>query len=537
MIVLTCTTTSAAVIADVHPVWTVIVSTLISPEKRPLAYKNVLHTFLHLSAWSGAVWVHVMLGLTGLALPQQGLILMGIAAAFVLIGWLLSRMPGVVGWQMAAAGLLLWITALLEVYYAPVEAPLALVGGAVVCVAALWVTSSRYWIPLLAGLVSFFMLRYGLPLLFNGLWVVGLLLCVSGLEMIRMFRPQRLHSLRGLYLGVIDWGMGLLWVGTITLFAGLYLVARARVPLTEPLLITALVSAIYSVRQRIVGLPYVALALVGCVLFANLASILSSFDRTYQAMSAIICGLALSAVVIRAACFLLLNRLNWLRRARWLVWWIRPLLTAAMMSHLIGLTMLVVLSPMYSLFKVTPVLKETSTALLAAYTILVYMERRNESWLWFALLLTGGTVALIFAGFGLSQPIWTAFVMGMILLVVSRFSLNWRQMEWIGVAILIGGAGLSLNRTTPISLPNIGAAAVLPSLLIYGFLRGRRVPFTAGAGLLGLGLLFLVVRINPWLLPLACGVVLIGSTLLVEVRRKMVEAWLESCAMRWQAWQ
>src|SRR5262249_8140024 len=147
--------TSIAVIADLHPAWSLLVAKLVDAEKRPLIYNYLNHFFLLLAAWLSAIWLHLMFGYTGMPLPRQGILLVGFACAWFVLGRLLSRLPGVVGWPVISAGWLMWCIGLLEVLFSPTEALITMIVGLVVSGIIVQRSKDVYWIPVLIMQVFF----------------------------------------------------------------------------------------------------------------------------------------------------------------------------------------------------------------------------------------------------------------------------------------------------------------------------------------------------------------------------------------------
>ncbi|HLA45798.1 MAG TPA: hypothetical protein VJZ27_20285, partial [Aggregatilineales bacterium] len=66
---------------------------------------------------------------------------------------------------------------------------------------------------------------------------------------------------------------------------------------------------------------------------------------------------------------------------------------------------------------------------------------------------------------------------------------------------------------------------VLTGLLVYGYLAGRRMPFVVSLSAIGGGVVLGMMTINPWLLPLSAGIVIVAGVLLMETQRPLLEGW------------
>jgi hypothetical protein len=159
IVMLACIGTSIAVIADYHPAWTVFIDNLLPTQHFPYANRNVKHLFLFLSGWLSAVWLHLMLGHTGMPLPRQGMFMVVFAGLWFILGQMLSKIPGVVGWSVSSAGCLMWLIGLLEVFFAPTEAILTMILGLAISGEMLRRTRVIYWIPVFILQVFFTILQ------------------------------------------------------------------------------------------------------------------------------------------------------------------------------------------------------------------------------------------------------------------------------------------------------------------------------------------------------------------------------------------
>lgn len=148
--------TSASVLADQHPVWTAIISRLISPEQRPYAFDNVHNAFTLLSAWLSGIWIYLMLEQTLLSFSQRGLVLVLLSAVWIMLGRLLPAVRPVVGWHIYSAGWFLWCTGLVQIFFSPAEAVITAVLGLAISGEALHRSrGARYWLPVMVLQIAF----------------------------------------------------------------------------------------------------------------------------------------------------------------------------------------------------------------------------------------------------------------------------------------------------------------------------------------------------------------------------------------------
>lgn len=156
--------TAEAVLIGWHPVWDAFVQWIAPQQTRPYAHRWLRSAFLLLGAWFAAVWFQLMLGMIGLPAARQGLGLVLVSSAWFLIGWMVERVPGAVGWYVHSAGWLLWGIGLLQVFYSPTEAIITAIFGLVVSTEE-WLRQRRnYWMPVVIMQVAFITLQAALLL-------------------------------------------------------------------------------------------------------------------------------------------------------------------------------------------------------------------------------------------------------------------------------------------------------------------------------------------------------------------------------------
>jgi hypothetical protein len=628
LLIVTCMATSVAVIADRHPVWSAFVARLISPDDRPYAFRSFNHLFLLLTAWLAAIWLHLMLGYAGLPLPHQGMLLVVFSCAWFLLGRLVSRLPGVVGWPIIGAGWLMWLIGLLEVFFSPTDAIITMILGLAISGEALRRSKEVYWIPVFiiqglftalqiawllalpghivllllavgvsaagmfyerqnprAGqvtaatgaalavsiwslqptpvallalnlLTALAVLNYrrwqwlwavylgiGLQIYRSGsidwraLFVAGIVQLVVGVELVRTLRPRQFRTLRETLARDLDWATPLLWIGLLCTTIGLVMgFKHAPAELLGAVLLAAVVSTWFTVRLRIPKFPYIPLALTGIgVGIAAWSATDQPFGQIGSSLLTLNVLLTLASVVIRWICIRIVRTPSLLAGMRWLVWWLRPLLGASFALSAISLPVLLIIG---SFYHVNAAIKIANGLLLTAFAALVYRQQRRQDWLWATLGMAWYCWWTLVAALGTNSILWHTLPVGVILLAVARMIGEPHDglVEIVGTLALVAGGLSTVDRMHLLSSASLLLIVHLLGLVVYGYLARRRLPFISASVLLTLGLLYVVVRINPWLIPLLGGVLLIAATLLVEVRHELAEGWVTGWVERWRQW-
>lgn len=191
VIILVCFVTSVTVFLGGHPAWDVLVAWLVSPEDRPYAHAHVRHIFMFLTAWLLAIWLQIMLGLTAFSTAQQGIVVVGLASAWIVGGRLLGRLPDVAGWPVYAAGWFLWLIGLVQVFFYPSEAIITAIIGLALSAEAICRSRVYQWMPVFILQILFSVLQIAYTLV---LPAHGLLMAVAvGLGIVGMWadRPRK----------------------------------------------------------------------------------------------------------------------------------------------------------------------------------------------------------------------------------------------------------------------------------------------------------------------------------------------------------
>jgi hypothetical protein len=246
--------------------------------------------------------------------------------------------------------------------------------------------------------------------------------------------------------------------------------------------------------------------------------------------------LAALALVMQGWSFWIITVPRRLDKHHWAIWWIRPLLKTATFLSAISLLLLVAYSDFVHF---SPVLRILNALLIAAFAAQIYRKRGRLVWLVVSFLVAWYAWAMAAAALGMTGVFAHTLPLGVALLVAARLinRPDYARLEWAGTLVLLGGAALNLDFENLLSVPMLLLGAHLLGLLVYGYGAGRRIPF-ASAGLLTLGgLIFALAAVNGWLIPLGCGLLLLGVAILVEAQGEAVKQWVEAAAARWRSWQ
>jgi hypothetical protein len=139
--------TSIAVFAGAHPAWDALVTRLVSPVERPYAHRHIRQVFVFLTAWLGAIWLYLMLGVARFPAPQQGIVLVLLSSVWIILGRILPRLPNMTGWPVYAAGWFMWLIGLLQVFFSPAEAMITAIFGLALSAEALHRSKALHWMP------------------------------------------------------------------------------------------------------------------------------------------------------------------------------------------------------------------------------------------------------------------------------------------------------------------------------------------------------------------------------------------------------
>ncbi len=202
--------TSIAVFSGAHPAWTAFVARLIPPEQRGYAFKHVHNVFVFLTAWFSVIWLNLMLEIAQFTTPHQGIILVLLSSVWIILGRLLPRLPGMVGWPVYAAGWFMWLIGLLQVFFAPSEAMITAIFGLTLSAEALYRSKAVHWMPVFILQILFCVLQIAWMLRISGfsfLLAVAFCISIAGMwyDHKRRDPAGRITAITGAILSVIIW--------------------------------------------------------------------------------------------------------------------------------------------------------------------------------------------------------------------------------------------------------------------------------------------------------------------------------------------
>jgi hypothetical protein len=625
LVVIVCFATSLAVIAGLHPAWDVAVARLIPPDRRPYAYRHVRQAFIFLTAWLLMIWLYLMLGAANFAPARQGIILVLMSSAWIVLGRLLPRLPDLAGWPVYAAGWLMWCTGLLLVFFSPPEAIITAIFGLALSAEALHRSKAIHWMPVFMLQLLFSVLQvawmidlpghslllavtmglalvgmaydrpdqragrltaltggalslliwlshvdpittFGISLLALAVllryrrwplgfvfhlalivllitfrmeiywqWVMlagGVQFMIGSLLVIRL-RPRRFRTREMLLFEERDWASSFLWIGGLSVLAGFWSGwQRAATPadLMLPLAAVGAMLALCTTWLRVRRLPYAPVILWTAALLLRTDTLARlPFRQAGDAIVVYSVGIAVWVLALQGVITAALRDSRLLHRARWLRWWIRPLLHTSTFLGVIGVLMAFVL-----LLYPVHVIWFGLTLLLYSLACLILFRRDGRLiWLLMAVALVWIGWLMLLARLGLTGLQWHTLPIGLLLLVMARAvrRIDPGFTELIAVGLMIYGAAVDIKLFGGLfSLAGLIAALQLIGLFVYGYRAQRPAPLAVTLSMGMGGLLWLIFRINPWLIPLLAGVLLLAAAVLLEVERARVERW-------WSDWQ
>lgn len=618
LIVVVCFATSLIVISGGHPAWDALVARIAPPDARPYAYTHIRNAFVFLTAWLLAIWLILMLGAAGFSPARQGIVLVLLSSAWIVLGRLLPRLPGMVGWPVYAAGWFMWLTGLLLVFFSPPEAIITAIFGLALSAEVLYRSKAIHWMPVFILQILFSALQVAWMLDLSGyslLLAVTMGLCVAGMEyerrnpqagritaltggvlslgiwivhanpvstlglallvlaalvryrrwefllaleataalvalmcgvlaywrlllaigalhwvigsaLVVTLRPRRFRTFTTLIFEEYDWASPLLWTGSVCITAAITRGWMIRpVDLVEPLAALAVVLAGCTLLLRVPRLPYVPVAL-GIGLFAHHVMQLGNLNYT-QAGTPIARYAAVTALAA-------LGCLGFGRRAlhchrpfsavRGLVWWVRPALLASGFLAFTSFCMMI----LSALYRPDPAWFVANCLLLSTICLLQFWARGYLRWAGAALALIWMAWTFLLFQMGLHGWQWHTIPLGLILLILARTTarLEPGMTEQAAVGLLLYGGLADLHTRGLLSPAALIAVLQVIGLIAYGYREQRRAPFVIPLAAAGIGAIWVVGRINPWLIPLGLGLGLLAGTVLLEGERARVADWI-----------
>lgn len=623
VVALVCALTAAAVLAGEYPTWDLLVARLIAPDRRPYAYMHARNIFLFVAAWLLAIWLVLMVGAAGFRPAQQGVVLVLLSSAWIVLGRLLPHLPGVVaGWPVYGAGWFMWLAGLLLVFFSPAEAIVTAIFGLALSAEALYRSKAIHWMPAfilqilfsvlqvawmldlpghglllavtlglsaagmayesanrqagritagmggalslliwllfldplstlgivllaLGGLAVYrrwpFLLAAGLPLavlilkfgpatLWPALIGLGGLLVVAGSLLVARLRPRRFRTLRQIFQAEADWATPLLWGGVLSTAAGLF-VGRQHTAdwgeLVPWLLGSAAVVAVCTVWLRVPRLPYVPLVMLSGTLLLTIGRLAAlPYQAAGKPMAAFGMALVLVALALQALAYGALDLARLSSHARWLTWWIRPLLHTKAFLAVTGLAVAL----MAQIYPCSPLWFAATSLLLSLTLALVFWRTRIIRWAGAALALGWLAWVALLAALGATGVLWHTLPPGIGLLIFARWPrLNDpAPVEIGGIGLLLCGSVIDFQEHGMVLSTAVLLAVQLVGLMVYGWAKGRALPFLSGLVVILGGLLWVMAQVSLWLIPLAAGLFLLGGAVLLEVERERLAHWVSS---------
>jgi hypothetical protein len=618
--------TSLAVLAGAHPAWDALVVRLIPPHERPYAHRQVRQAFVFLTAWLAAIWLYLMLGLAGFPAPQQGIILVLMSSVWIMLGRILPRLPGMVGWPVYAAGWFMWLIGLSQVFFSPAEAMVTAIFGLALSAEALYRSKAIHWMPVFILQILFSVLQIAwmlhvpghslilavaLSLSAAGMWyartnrqagqetaLIGvalslliwgmffdplttlgmILLALVGLALYRrwetllalhvplivlaaqfglgsngplmllaggvqimigaglagLLRPHTFRTLTQLFVDERDWASPFLWTGAFDVAAGVAQGSTSPENMILPLLAVAALIAISTIWLRTPRLPYVPLGLGGAALILHVSELgTATFRQMGATLPVYSAGIAALALAFHLAGLAVITRPRPFARQRWLVWWQRPLLKASGFLAILSACLLVVAR----MYHPRPVWLAVNYLLFSLIALVIYCRTRRPVWT-FAALGTGWLAWFqALNALGLTGLQWHTIPLAILLLVMARVfdRFDPRLTETLAIDLLLLGSATDIAQNGMISWATAGLLVQLAALAAYGYRQRRPVPFVSVLIVVIGGGVFLIFRVNPWLIPLTAGLLLLGGAVLLEVSHEQVKRslafWIERVNM------
>jgi hypothetical protein len=429
-------------------------------------------------------------------------------------------------------------------FYPALNVPLALFALSVLAT-IIYRQSGWFWLIQASGVLLLYQFRWSVnPLQLLGISVIQL--CV-GAQAALEIRPKQYQRLNHFIFTPHDWATPLLAVGGLGSLAALVMLPTQVSGLTYLLicLILAGIVTYYSVRLRLIYLPYVAFILAGIGIFVLLnapANVPNSVSVAYNVQSQVgttapltMLMLISATLLLRTLCLGIVSRdLPVPRGAKaFMVVWLRPLL---LLSTALGLGSLTFWLYYLARWPATSPLLVIGGIGLILFLWSIYGKQSGQLlWLCTALAIGGITWVVVLNLFKIQGIHWLFIPFGLVLLVIVREARHPRAylLEYSGTVLWTIGAMVSIDRGNMFSVNSIGFFFYALLLLSYGMLVAHKVPLLNGAVIGGIGLVACLGRVNIWFIPMACGALLIGGTLLLETRGELVRGWMDGMQKFW----
>jgi hypothetical protein len=454
-----------------------------------------------------------------LHIPGHGLLL-AVAIGISMVGMGYERIEQRAGRSTALIGGTLSV-----VIWAFYPNPVSTLGLIALALLALW--QYRRWELLLAlyGPLIALALLVGLGAHWRLLLVAGGTQTAIGAALVIATRPRSFRTFSQTFVTGQDWASPFLWIGALSVTAGVIQGWAYPADLIPLMLVLAGTAALLTVWLRIPRLPYVPLLLCGMAGFLHLDQ-LARMSFSHIQSTLVIYGVSMAAAALAVHVFSLgaVAQPRPFPRMRWLVWWVRPLLRAGSFLAILSAALV----PVTLLYGPKPVWFAANFLLFSLIALVIY--RKTDRRLWIVLALGSGWLAWqqMLAALNLIGLQWNTIPFGILLLALARMTdrLDPRLSEILAVGLLALGSAADLVRSGPLSLAAVGLAVELIGLAVYGYGQRRAVPFISVVLIVTGGVLYAIFCINPWLIPLAAGLLLLVGAVLLEVYHERVRQWL-----------
>lgn len=205
--------TAGLVLAERHRTWDWLIDRVIRQKSYPIMHQSARNIFLLIGSWFAAIWLVIMLPLTGLDTAQQGMMLVLLSAAWFVIGRTLMTTPRFSGWMVYSAGWMLWLMGLLLVFFSPVQAILTMIVGLIMCGEAVWRTRAAYWMPIVILQIGFVIVQAAYLLMLDAnLILLTLMIAIALGSMVleqhgnkRLARFGKLAVMTGTGIACLTW--------------------------------------------------------------------------------------------------------------------------------------------------------------------------------------------------------------------------------------------------------------------------------------------------------------------------------------------
>ncbi|MBN1681612.1 MAG: hypothetical protein JW966_15135 [Anaerolineae bacterium] len=388
----------------------------------------------------------------------------------------------------------------------------------------------RRW-ELLLALLSLLTLLAGMFGLLNNwrlLMGAGIVQLCAASALVITIRPRRFYTFQDLMTHDRDWATPLLWFGTLSTAAGFWLgwsSTGASTGYITSVFVLAFITGLLSLILKTARLPYVSVGLlVAAGLMVTVCTTRLTYSRIGEPLAAAGIGLAVIGLLFRLFVMWAVASMRPFDGMRGLVWWLRPLHQAGMF---LAVTSVVVVN-MAQLYDPDPTWFIAGCALWAITSVLVFHKNGHPLWLMIAIGLCGLAWTRALSTLELTAAQWYTVPLGILLLVLVRLvdRIDPGLTEVSAITLLAYGAGVDILNTGMLSLAAVVFGAQLVGLVIYGCHLRRVIPLVSAGAIISGGLALKVFLINPWLIPLSTGLLLLALALLVETRRNWLERWL-----------